>query len=186
MSILTRMIRLWKADIHGVMDQLEDKALLLNQHLRDMEDALDQKEAELTHLVESRNQAREESEKYAEDIGKLENDLNAALENDKDDIARFLIKKLRPLSRHQEELDRHIRALERDIRQLRESLESQKLEYERLRLRSKEYLRKSEQGQYDRDTGGIYSEAACQEPCDEEIELELLRRKEKIRGGQEQ
>jgi len=40
MAILTRIIQLFKADIHGVMDQLEDQGLLLKQHLRDMEESL--------------------------------------------------------------------------------------------------------------------------------------------------
>ena len=33
MSIMTRFVRIFKADIHGVMDQLEDKGLLLKQYL---------------------------------------------------------------------------------------------------------------------------------------------------------
>jgi hypothetical protein len=43
MAILARIIRLFKADIHGVMDQIEDQGLLLKQHLRDMEDSLVQR-----------------------------------------------------------------------------------------------------------------------------------------------
>ena len=45
MSILTRMIRLCKADIHGVMDEMENKELMLKQHLRDMEEALEAKKS---------------------------------------------------------------------------------------------------------------------------------------------
>jgi phage shock protein A len=45
MAILTRIFRLFKADIHGIMDQIEDQGLLLKQHLRDMEESLVQKEA---------------------------------------------------------------------------------------------------------------------------------------------
>ncbi|GBC60274.1 phage shock protein A [Desulfonema ishimotonii] len=183
MSILTRMIRLWKADIHGVMDQLEDKPLLLNQYLRDMEAALAHNEAELNRLVASRNQARQSHEKYTAEIETLENDLDAAIERDKDDIARFLIKKRRPLSRHREDLERHIRTLEQEIAQCRENLDSRKLEYERLRLRAGEYLRKSEQTNREQDLSGIYTESASETPCEEEIELELLRRKEARKGG---
>ena len=32
MGIMTRIMRLCKADLHGVMDQLEDKELLLKQY----------------------------------------------------------------------------------------------------------------------------------------------------------
>ena len=44
MGIMSRMLRLWKADLHGVMDQLEDKALVLKQYLREMEVSLKQKQ----------------------------------------------------------------------------------------------------------------------------------------------
>ena len=50
MRIVTRIIRIFKADIHGVIDQLEDQDLLLKQYLRDMEEALHQKEAKLQNL----------------------------------------------------------------------------------------------------------------------------------------
>ena len=32
MGIFSRMVKLCTADLHGVMDQLEDKGLLLKQH----------------------------------------------------------------------------------------------------------------------------------------------------------
>ena len=40
MGLANRMYRIWKADIHGIMDQMEDKGLLLRQHLREMEEEL--------------------------------------------------------------------------------------------------------------------------------------------------
>ena len=40
MGILSRFFRICKSDIHGVMDLLEDRELLLKQHIRDMETAL--------------------------------------------------------------------------------------------------------------------------------------------------
>ena len=70
MGILTRVLRIFKADIHGVMDQLEDKGLLLKQYLRDMAEALEQKEAGLKKMNLSRSQAQRERDKYNQDIEK--------------------------------------------------------------------------------------------------------------------
>ena len=50
MGIMTRMLRLCKADVHGVMDQLEDKGLLLKQYLREMETSLGHKEQQISGL----------------------------------------------------------------------------------------------------------------------------------------
>ena len=45
MKILDRMGLLMRADAHGVMDQLEERSLLLKQHLREAELELDHKRA---------------------------------------------------------------------------------------------------------------------------------------------
>ena len=87
MGILTRIVRLCKADIHGVMDQLEDQGLLLRQHLRDMENALSQKEARLNKMEVSRRQAQQEYDKYKRESEKMEQDLTASIEKKRDDIA---------------------------------------------------------------------------------------------------
>ena len=49
MSIATRFVRLWKADLHGVMESIEDKGLLLKQCLREMQDEVENREAALNN-----------------------------------------------------------------------------------------------------------------------------------------
>ncbi len=56
MAILARIIKIFKADIHGVMDRLENRELLLKQHLREMEEILNRKEAKLRQMTASHNQ----------------------------------------------------------------------------------------------------------------------------------
>ena len=113
MGIITRFIRVCKADIHGVMDQLEDKDLLLKQHLRDMEVELSRKEARIRRLVASRDQAQGEYEKHSREAEKLDQDLAMAIDKDKDEIARLLLRKLKPLAYHCDDLNRHIDVMDR-------------------------------------------------------------------------
>ena len=61
MGIATRITKIFKADIHGVMDQIEDQGLMLKQHLRDMEEALIQKKAQLKQRCFAKDQARQDS-----------------------------------------------------------------------------------------------------------------------------
>ena len=63
MGIMTRIMRVWRADLHGVMDQLEDKGLLLKQYLREMEDSLQQKTARCEQLTEHCRQIRRDKER---------------------------------------------------------------------------------------------------------------------------
>ena len=91
MGIVTRVIRIFKADVHGVMDQLEDQGLLLKQHLRDMAEALNHKEVKLNKMLVSRKQAQQEYDKYQQQSQTLEKDLAVAVRKNKDEIAKKII-----------------------------------------------------------------------------------------------
>jgi phage shock protein A len=183
MAIMTRFMRLCKADIHGVMDQLEDTGLVLKQYLRDMEQELDRKQARLNKVMASRDRAQREHEKYARENEKLEQDLSLAIEKGKDDIARVLIRKLKPLVYHRDELGRHIEVLEREIKQFGECVEEQRLQYEQLQLRCTEYFQSVERETWEQVMSDVVPGSVSREPSEEEVELELLQRKEAIKGG---
>jgi phage shock protein A len=185
MGIMTRFARLCKADIHGVMDQLEDKGLLLKQHLRDMQEELDRKEAGLAGVLASRNETEREREQRAREYQALEQDLTLAITKEKDDIARTLIRKLKPLAHHRDELGRHVQALDRDIAQFRTVLDEQRLLHEQLRLKAAEHLRRTERQQWEETLAGTIPHGFCAEPAEAEVELELMRRKEAMKGGTE-
>ena len=183
MAIMTRFMRLCKADIHGVMDHLEDKGLVLKQHLRDMEEEVNRKEARLNKIKASRDRAQREYEKFDRESEKVDQDIAVAIEKNKDDIARVLIKKLKPMAYHREELGRHIETLDREITQFGKSVEEQRLQYEQLNLRCTEYFRALEREQWEKTVSTIVPQNISRELSEEEIELELLQRKESIKGG---
>lgn len=184
MAIMTRFMRLCKADIHGVMDQLEDTGLVLKQYLRDMEQELDRKEARLTKVLASRDRAQREYEKYTLESEKFEQDIRIAIEKGKDDIARVLIRKLRPLVYHRDELGRHIEVLDREIKQFGECVEEQQLQYQQLQLRCTEYFQSVEREEWEQAMSDVVPRSTSREPSEEEVELELLQRKEAIKGGE--
>jgi phage shock protein A len=185
MGIMTRFARLCKADIHGVMDQLEDKGLLLKQHLRDMQEELDRKDARLAGVLASRNETEREREQRSREVQALEQDLTLAIAKEKDDIARTLIRKLKPLAHHRDELGRHLQALDRDIAQFRTALDEQRLLHEQLRLKAAEHLRRTERQQWEETIAGTIPRGLCADPAEAEVELELMRRKEAMKGGTE-
>jgi len=180
MSIMTRIVRIFKADIHGVMDQLEDKELLLKQYLRDMEAALAEKEARLRKMQTVRNQAGREHDKYILDIEKLEQDLCVAIKKDKDDIARLLIKKIKPLAGLRDDMQCHLDTLDQEIAGFKDCISRQRMQYDQLKHRSTEFFYRVEQNEWER-VNSIYSSANISEQfSEEEVELELLQRKETL------
>ena len=186
MSIATRFIRLWKADLHGVMDSIEDKGLLLKQCLREMEDELQDKDAAAHTLVRKKEQAKEEQEAMQQENSKAENDLEAAVSMGKDDIARFLIRKRLLFCRHLQELESHIKRLEQESIISQEAVAVRKMQYEKIKLRAAEFFRTAENTEWEHVFSEIIPTATMQEPSDEEVELELLKRKKNLdRAGKE-
>jgi phage shock protein A len=183
MAILTRIFRLFKADIHGVMDQIEDQGLLLKQHLRDMEESLVQKETQLKKMGIARDQAQQEFQKGKKEADNLESDLEVAIKKDRDDIARMLIKKLKPLSRIQTERRNHIDLLNHEIGQFKENLEQQRLQYEQLKQKATTYFHHTEQQRWQEPWSAAPPGFNVHELSEEEVELELLQRKEAVKGG---
>ena len=60
MKLFDRMTTLIKADAHGVVDALEERSLLLRQHLREAELELLQKRARVEALTEEGARLRDE------------------------------------------------------------------------------------------------------------------------------
>ena len=180
MGIITRVVKIFKADIHGVMDQLEDPSLLLKQHLRDMEEVLNDKEVKLKKLLASRDQAQQDYDRFTRQGEKLEQDLNVAIEKKKDDIAKMLIKKRIPLNNLCDELMRHMDTLDQKITRFRKRLDEQHLLYDQLKQRSAAYFHREEMMQWGETISKIIPENFHVELSEKEIELELLRRKEAL------
>ena len=183
MAILSRMVRLFKADIHGVMDQIENQGLLLKQHLRDMEASLVQKETGLKKKVLAIEHAQQAFKKGQKECDSLESDLGVAIKKEKDDIARMLIKKLKPLTHIQSERSNHIEVLNREISEFKENLDQQRLQYEQLKQKATEYFHRVEQQDRENSWQSIPTEFRTHDLSAEEIELELLQRKEALKGG---
>ncbi|MDY7037724.1 MAG: PspA/IM30 family protein [Thermodesulfobacteriota bacterium] len=183
MGIMTRIVKVFKADIHGVMDQLEDQGLLLKQHLRDMEEALTHKETKLKKILASRNQSRQELDRYNLQSERLEKDLAVALEKEKDDIARMLIKKIKPLDDLRDELAAHINKLDEEITRYKDHLEQQQIRYEQLKHRSVEYFHKAEIKEEEKNISGLLPDNSPIELSEEEIELELIKRKKALNSN---
>ncbi len=184
MGIISRCVNLFKADIHGVMDQLEDKGLLLKQYLRDMEEALAQKEEALNQTTLTRDRMKQELEDEMLEIEKLDQDITAAIKREKDDIARLLIKKSKSRISHKDNLVRYVAILDDEIAQHKECIEKQQLQYDQLRLKSEVYFREKEYGKMEKTISTTLPHGTFREPSEEEVELDLICRREALCGGE--
>lgn len=183
MGIMTRMLRLCKADVHGVMDQLEDKELLPKQYLREMETCLEQKERQVRALTQRHVRLTARIARHAEEMDKLEGDLTLALNKEKDDIARMLIRRRRALETAARHLKEQVETITQEKTQLSETLARQRLQYETLEARAGTYCRQAADQLFETPSHPDGEALFSHNQTDEEIELELLERKEALHKG---
>ena len=168
---LSERLSLWmKADAHGVLDQIEERPLLIRQHLREAETELARKRAEVEALQAEETRSREEVARLRAAMESLDEDVNLALANDKEELARFALRKWLPLARAAEAAERRGQERATTRQRLAERLEVQEDAFRVLKERARAEL------------------AACEAPPaeelapapavrEEEVDLELLRRR---------
>ena len=183
MGVISRLIRLCRADLHGVMDQLEDKGLLLRQHLREMEGSLKHKEAQIEKIAWDCIRIQRELDRRQQEIRDLAQDLEMALRKDKDDIARALIRKRRALQGAVDQLRIQFDTLDENRNNLGQMLARQRLIYDRLKVDAAGFLRNADQRNFDSSASSMDDILSFQATTEEEVELELLQLKESLHQG---
>ena len=177
LKLFDRISTLLKADAHGVVESLEERSLLLKQYLREAELELNRKRAELEALGEEEKQLRETLARREDESRALDEDITLALAGGKEDLARFAIRRLLPKRNEAKALAARLGEVASESQALAGRLAEQERQFESLRTRVKsELARATEPGS---------ASAWLAEPivADEEVELELLRRRRAAEGG---
>ncbi len=169
MQFFDRLTRLVKSDAHSILDQLEERSLLLKQHLRDAELALNQKRDQADALAEEQRRLREEEQRLDARVAALDEDVELALAGEKEELARFAVRRLIPVRETSRDVKARIaRAAVRHER-ISECLASQELQFEDLKQGVEARLAEACQER-------ARPPATERSVADEEVELELLRR----------
>ena len=93
MALINRISRLFKADFHAVLDQIEEPEALLKQAIRDMEDELATAEQRIALCAHDQGALSVRKTELESAIAEMDAQLDLCFESDKDDLAKSLIKK---------------------------------------------------------------------------------------------
>lgn len=93
MSLITRITRLFHADMNAVLDQIEEPELLLKQALREMEWLITQDEKQLKLLDLEQQQMMRKQDELKQSLTEMEQQLVICFQSDKDGLAHSLIKR---------------------------------------------------------------------------------------------
>lgn len=173
MKLLDRVATLLRADAHGVVESLEDRALLLKQYVREAELDLNRKRARLEALREEGKRLAEALAGCEAEVRSLDEDIELALKGDKEELARFSIRRLLPRRTEVGALRSQLEQRAAEERCLAEQLATQQAQLERLRTRVRAEVAQTPATESVRPAW--LSETAV---SDEEVEIELMRRRQ--------
>lgn len=173
MALINRMTRLFRADMHAVLDRIEEPEVLLRQFLREMEDDLAHDEQNHKRLMRELGLLEARLRELEQAQADLASELDLCFDAGKEDLARSLVKRRLEMQRQ----DKLLLRKRTDLEETASALKT-RIDHNAARLaamRQKAELLASESG-LDRDEAWSPAEYAVR---DEEIEVALLREKQK-------
>lgn len=176
-KLFDRIAILLKADAHGVIESLEERSLLLKQCVREAEIELNRKQARLEVLRDEAKRLREALAGAEAEMRSLDEDVTLALGGGKEELARFATRRLLERRRVADTLRAQLAERGDEERALAARVEVQQAQFESLRARVRAELA--------RQTRAPEPGAWACPPlvADEEVEIELLRRRHAEEGG---
>lgn len=176
MALITRLARLWRADINALLDRLEAPDLVLAQAVREMEQALDGDRRRLAHLGRELDRLGPQEVACSETLGQAASALEDCLAEGREDLARPLIRRRLEGEREQGRLGLRRAELEADSERTRRRIAERESQLADLRARGAPY--QGSAAELDEDPL-----PSCVSPIrEEDVEIHLLRAKRQ-RGG---
>ena len=93
MTLMQRMTRLLKADLHGLLDGLEDPEEVVKQTIREMEEALEYKEQTLTALHAMLQRLIAEEQEVGRAAREIDHHIDLCFEAGNETLARNFVRK---------------------------------------------------------------------------------------------
>lgn len=178
MALITRVTRLFRSDLHAVLDQIEEPEILLKQAVREMQDSVDQDEQRIKLYQHELKNLSSRAEDVEQSLSQWEQELDACFDSGKDDLARGLIKrKLEGLSL-QKLLDKKRTTTANSLSELQARLEENRARLSAMQQKA-DIMSEHEDSRHGQDD-------ACNhwhinDPCisNDDIEVAFLREKQK-------
>lgn len=178
MALINRFSRLFRADLHAVLDRIEEPDVILRQAVREMEEEILVAERRLKLLQHETSQIETRQTEVSRFIQQAADELAICLDADNDDLARSLLKR-------KLESERLVQFLHRKQAELNEAGSELKsrLAQNRVRLtamQQKLELLSAEERRYAGDDEPVMPDFGVR---DEDVEIALLRAKQNRRSS---
>lgn len=136
MALITRVSRLFRADLHAVLDHIEEPDLLLRQAVREMEEELVRNEQRIKLLRHEKERITSQVQDIDQSLAELEEELDICFASGKDDLARTLIRRKLESQRLRKHLGHKGEALHKTLDGLTAQLKEQRSQLEAMRQKA--------------------------------------------------
>ena len=126
MALINRISRLFQADMHAVLNRMEEPEALLKQAVREMTENIANEEQQCKLMHKEMQQLGERLNDIDQALVKIESELDVCFASEKDDLARSLIKRKletqlfrKTMTRKREGLAKHISELDQRLQENR-------------------------------------------------------------------
>jgi phage shock protein A len=173
MALITRMSRLFTADLHAVLDRLEEPDVLLKQAIREMEDELALRDHRIRLLEHEREQCTRQAADIERELGRTAEQLDVCFESGEDSLARTLLKRRLEMEQVVARLRTRTDVSTKALASEREQLDEQRRAFDSLRQQAEMLLQ-------DLPRSGASNAMPYQAPVtDDDVEVALLQEKQR-------
>ena len=162
MTLMHRIARLFRADVHAVLDRIEEPELLLRQAVREMEGSLANDRRQLALCQEAQSQLGERLKELSAGEARIQKELDLCFETNREDLAKKLLRQRLEMQHTRESLVREQKEREREVETLTKRIAENSARLETMR-------RKAEVLQ-----GDAGKPDAAEIVSDEEVEIAFL------------
>ncbi len=174
MALITRLSRMFRADMHAVLDRIEEPQQLLQQAIREMEEALLHEQQQLKLQQHERQQLKRRLQGLQQQMEQSEEELDICFKSDKEELARNVIKRRLEIERLGKLLAQQEESLSEQVKQLEPRIEEHRAELEGMRQKAE--LLSSESAESGR---GVTAEDIGIAVGEDDIEVAFLREKQR-------
>jgi phage shock protein A len=178
MALITRVTRLFRADLHAVLDRIEEPDVLLRQAVREMEEELARDEQRIKVLTHEHGQLITRETDLEQSLSEIEEELDVCFESEKDDLARALIKRKLEAQRFLKFLSRKREALEERLAELKARLNENRARLDAMRQKA-EVLTEEQAPDHPEDRWTTVDISVREE----DVEVAFLREKQRRSGS---
>lgn len=170
MPLIKRLSRAFRADMHAVLDSIEEPASLLKQAVREMEDDVLSDQQHLKQLYKARDHQQSTQRDYQLQLNDINEEIEVSFAADQHELARKAIRRRLELERTMKLLARQQQSTERQSDELQQRLKENQ---EKLNaMRQKQEVLVSTNSEDTLETAPQYSGVAVSE---DEVEIAFLK-----------